>query len=103
MGDQVNVTPEELDRLANTLSSSLSRLSGNPGSTPSEVDAGVSTGPVAEAMATFYKSVGRMVGDTERQVGEVTDAGGVYTRSDDQAASQLPPLPLPPHGTTGGH
>ncbi|MGW0890460.1 hypothetical protein [Saccharopolyspora sp. NPDC002578] len=102
MGEQVNVTPEELDRLATTLTSSLSGLSDNAGAAPGEVDAGVSTGPVTEAIATFYKSIARMAADTEHQAGEVSNAGGVYIRSDDQAASQLPPLPLSPNSTTGG-
>lgn len=89
MGEQFNVRPEELDRLAATLTSSLGGLRDNSGAEPSEVDAGVSTGPVSEAIAAFYESVARMAADTEHQAGEVTNARGEYTRSDDQAASEL--------------
>ncbi len=97
MGDQFNVAPEELDRLAATLTSSLGGLRDNSGAAPSEVDAGVSTGPVTETMAAFYESMARMAADAEHQASEVTNAGGEYARSDDQAASELPP-----DGTTGG-
>lgn len=97
MGDQFNVAPEELDRLAATLTSSLSGLRDNSSAAPNEVDAGVSTGRVTETMAAFYESMARMAADTEHQAGEVTNAGSEYTRSDDQAASELPP-----DGTTGG-
>lgn len=102
MGDHVNVTPEELNRLANTLTSALNGLRDNSGAIPGEVDAGVSTGPVTQTIATFYESIARMAADTEHQAGEVTNAGGGYTRSDDQAAAELPPLPLTPDDTAGG-
>lgn len=102
MGEEVTVTPSDLDRLANTLTSSLDGIRDSAGTPASEVDAGVSTGVVSQAMATIYDSIARMTADTEKQANEVTNAGGVYTRSDAQAASELPPLPFPTDGSTGG-
>jgi len=101
-GDHVNVA-EELTRLAGTLTSSLQGLGVDLGAVPGEVDAGVSTGVVTQALAVFYDSVARMVADTEYQAGQVAGTGGEYMRSDDQAAAELPPLPLPPDGRPGGH
>lgn len=114
MGEQVSVTPEDLDRLSTTLTSALGGLRGQAkGSPPGEVDAGVSTGVVSETMASIYDSIAKMMADTEQAAGEVTHAGGVYTGTDDQAASELPvplqpldgtessdvpPVPLPPDG-----
>lgn len=95
-GNQFTVTPEQLGRLANTLDGSMDKLRGF---TPSnnEVDARISTGVVAETVGKLYKSIGSMTADSEYQIHEVQNSGGEYTRSDEQAESELPPIAIPPN------
>ena len=98
----LNADPPDLDRLARTLTDSLTKLKQVAGEPASDIDAGESTPAVAKAMATFYETLSKMAADTEQAATEVHNSGGVYTRTDEQAAADLPPLSLPTDGTSGG-
>ncbi len=80
----------DLNRLSNTVNESLSSLNEAAGAPAAEADAGASTAAVSGMLATFYETLGKMSGDTEQVAAQVADSGGVYTRTDDQAASGMP-------------
>ncbi|QGK69145.1 hypothetical protein GIY23_05985 [Allosaccharopolyspora coralli] len=80
----------DLDGLSNTINESLNSLNAAAGAPEGEVDAGESTAAVTGMMASLYESLTTMTQDTQQAAAEVADSGGVYTRTDDQAASGLP-------------
>ncbi len=92
---------EEMNRLADTLTTALDGLREVAQGDTGTVDAGRSTAEVTAVLASIFDVTGGMVTDLQGQANEVPNARTTYERTDDGAAQGLPPLPLPSNNTGG--